>query len=123
MTRFTVTDHAAAARAAAQLPDAARQLGARLIVGAQSLTGLEVTATPAEVLAAVARARRAQVRADDSLGQLFLLLTDAGASARSIAAATGMHHTAVRARIQRAQAARDEEAALAEVAAAEAGTA
>ncbi len=100
MTRFTVTDHAAAARAAAQLPDVARQVGARIIVGAQGLRGLEVTATPAEVLAAVARARRAQVRADETLGQLFLLLADAGASARSIATATGMHHTAVRARIQ-----------------------
>ncbi|MEC4615506.1 hypothetical protein [Tsukamurella tyrosinosolvens] len=123
MTRFTVTDHAAAARAAAQLPDAARQLGARLIVGAQGLRGLEVTATPAEVLAAVARARRAQVRADDSLGQLFLLLADAGASARSIAAATGMHHTAVRARVEKARAARDDEKALAAIANAEAGTA
>jgi len=123
MTTFRVTDHEAAARAAAQLPDAARQLGARLVVGAQALRGLEVTATPGEVLAAVARARRAQVRADDTLAELLLLLADAGASARTIASATGMHHTAVRARIERARTARDEAAALAEVAAAEAGTA
>ncbi|MBS4102935.1 hypothetical protein [Tsukamurella paurometabola] len=120
MTRFVVTDHDAAARAAAQLPDVARRLGARLTVGAQSLTGLEVTATPDEVLAAVARARRAQVRADDSLAELLLLLSDAGASARTIASATGMHHSAVRSRIQRAQAARDEEQQLAERAAWEA---
>ncbi|BDD80704.1 hypothetical protein TPB0596_04670 [Tsukamurella pulmonis] len=116
MTTFRVTDHDVAARAAAQLPDAARAIGARLQLAAQALTTLEATATPTEVLAAVARARRVQARADDALAELFLLLTDAGASARSIAGATAMHHTAVKSRIEAARVAR-------EVAAAEAGTA
>ncbi len=115
MTRFVVTDHDAAARAAAQLPDVARSVGARLQLAAQALTALEATATPDEVLAAIARARRVQARADDALAQCLLLLSDAGASARSIAAQTGMHHSAVKSRIEAARTVR-------EVAAAEAGT-
>ncbi|KXP12496.1 hypothetical protein AXK57_19650 [Tsukamurella pulmonis] len=116
MTRFVTKDPAAAARAASQLPAAARAVGARLQLAAQALTTLEATATPTEVLAAVARARRVQARADEALGELLLLLVDAGASARSIAAQTGMHHSAVRNRVEAARVAR-------EVAAAEAGTA
>lgn len=116
MTTFRVTDHAAAAVAASQLPAAARAVGARLQLAAQALTSLEATASPAEVLAAVSKARRVQARADDALAQCLLLLSDAGASARSIAAQTGMHHSAVKSRIEAARVAR-------EIAAAEAGTA
>ncbi|MBS4102867.1 hypothetical protein [Tsukamurella paurometabola] len=116
MTTFRVTNHEAAARAAAQLPDAARGIGARLQLAAQALTALEATATPDEVLAAIARARRVQARADEALAEVLLLLSDAGASARSIASATGIHHSAVRSRVEAARVAR-------EVAAAEAGTA
>lgn len=116
MTRFVVTDHDAAAAAAQALPDVARSVGARLQLAAQALTALELTATPDAVLAAVSKARRVQARADDALGELLLLLVDAGASVRSIASATGMHHTAVRNRVEAARTVR-------EVAGAEAGTA
>ncbi|SKR41494.1 Uncharacterised protein [Mycobacteroides abscessus subsp. abscessus] len=106
MTKFTITDHEAAAQAASGLPAAARAYGSRIAAAAAPLQGLNDCHAPAEVLDALAQSRRLLTRAARADAQIMLLLRDAGASPRGIADRLGMHHTTVVKLIEAAEAER-----------------
>lgn len=108
MTKFLITDHEAAARAAAGLPAAARAYGARIAAAAAPLEKLSDDSTPAEVLDALALNRRLLTPATRADAEIMCLLRDAGASPRGISDRLGMHHTTVVKLIEAAEAERGE---------------
>lgn len=106
-TRFSVTDHTAAERAAAGLHQATREATGRADAALQMLTRIEPTDTPAEVLTALAQWRRRLRSVERGEAHLLLLLHECGASVRGLADALKMHRSTVSARIEAARAERD----------------
>lgn len=109
--RFIVTDHAAASEAAAKLPAAGRRLALRTEMAVAPLKELEDGDPPVVVLEALARVDAAQERVTRAKAELLLMLSDTGASERTIANAAGMHHSVVRKLLDRATVERDGETA------------
>lgn len=94
-TRFSVSDHLAAQRAIAALPQAARTVAGRTKAAVALLDNLESTCTPGEALAALARSRRARAGIEHAEGAMLLLLVESGASHRSLASAMGVGRSTV----------------------------
>lgn len=106
-TRFTVTDPAAAAKAAAELPTAARHLAAAVTETVEALAALPADADPQQVLDAYAAMRRAQAAIRPAENQVLLLLHLAGASATGLSNALGVNRLTVERRIAAARAEHD----------------
>ncbi|WP_134073970.1 hypothetical protein [Mycobacteroides salmoniphilum] len=107
MTRFVITDHLAATRAAEALPAAARELAGRVSAAVSGLSQLEFTGRPTEALAALQRWRRAKDRIDQAEAAIMLLLIEHGASVRGLSNALHMHKSTVESRITQARADRE----------------
>ncbi|SHT29420.1 helix-turn-helix domain-containing protein [Mycobacteroides abscessus] len=107
-TQFTTSDHLAAQRATAALPQAARAVAGRTKAAVALLDNLEAACTPGEALAALARSRRARAGIEHAEGAMLLLLVRSGASHRSLAAALGIGRSTVDRLIAQARA--DQEA-------------
>ncbi|SRX96087.1 hypothetical protein MSP7336_04362 [Mycobacterium shimoidei] len=106
MTRFVVTDTAAAARAAAQLPLAASMLQGSIQAASQALRDIEPEApSPTAAAEALARWRRRQAQIARHENELMLVLHECGASERALATLMHIGRPAVTARLA---AARDE---------------
>ena len=104
MTRFVTTDTAAAARAAAQLPHAARMLQGSIQAAAQALRDIEPEApNPTQAAEALARWRRRQAQIARHENELMLVLFECGASERSLATLMHIGRPAVTARLQSAR--------------------
>lgn len=111
MTRFVVTDTAAAARAAAQLPHAASMLQGSIQAAAQALRDLEPEApNPAQAAEALERWRRRRSQIERRENELLLVLFECGASERALATLMHLGRATVTARLA---AARDEREAAA----------
>lgn len=102
-TRFTVTDHVAAANAAAELPTAARHLAAVVTETVAALAALPAAADPQQVLDAYAAHRRGQAAIRPAENQVLLLLHLAGASATGLSNALGVNRLTVERRIAAAK--------------------
>ncbi|KXP08743.1 hypothetical protein [Tsukamurella pseudospumae] len=110
-TRFTVTNHAAAARAASKLPNALTMAATTIAVTSQQLRPHPDDPVPPNVaLAALVKWQRGQARRESKISAVMLLLHEAGASERGLADALGMSRGTVAARLAEARAERDVEA-------------
>ncbi|MEX3656922.1 chromosome partitioning protein [Mycolicibacterium fortuitum] len=106
MTRFVVTDAAAARAAAGQLATAALNLRSAIHVAGQPLGDLEPEApNPTQAAAALERWRRRLALIERRENELMLVLHECGASERSLATLMRIGRPAVTARLA---AARDE---------------
>ncbi|KXP14336.1 hypothetical protein [Tsukamurella pseudospumae] len=110
-TRFTVTDPAAAARAAAALPTAMNTLASMINITSQDLRPYPGDpVAPHKALASLAKWQRSQARRESRISAVMLLLHEAGASERGLADALGMSRGTVAARLAQARAEREAEA-------------
>lgn len=110
-TRFTVTDHTAAARAASKLPGALTMAATTIAVTSQQLRPYPDDPVPPDVaLAALVRWQRGAARRDARISAVMLLLHEAGASERGLADALGMSRGTVAARLAQARAEREADA-------------
>lgn len=103
-TRFTITDHGAANRAAAALPNALNTLASTINVAGQQLRphpGDPVA--PHKALAALVKWQRGERRRDARIATVLLLLAECGASERGLADALGLSRGTVATRIAQAR--------------------
>lgn len=111
-TRFTVTDHAAAARAASKLPGALSTLATTIAVTSQDLRPYADDPVPPNVaMAALVKWQRGQARRESRISAVMLLLHEAGASERGLGDALGMSRGTVASRLAQARAEREANAA------------
>jgi len=101
VTRFVVTDTAAAARATAQLDQAGRMLATSIRAASQDLDQLH--GDPGRAAELLARWRRRQVQVERYENELLLVLAECGASERSLAGLMHIGRPAVTARLARAR--------------------
>lgn len=106
-TRFIVTDHQTASRAAAELPTAARHLAAITTESAEALAALPAAADPQLCLDGLVAFRAGQARIRRAEDAVLLRLHEAGASPTGLATALGINRLTVERRLAAARAERD----------------
>ncbi|CPR93125.1 hypothetical protein PP568_07085 [Mycobacteroides abscessus] len=106
-TRFTVTDHATASRAAVELPTYARTLAAITTEAAEALAALPAAADPQRCLDGLVVFRAGQAKVRRAENAVLLRLHEAGASPTGLATALGINRLTVDRRLAAARAERD----------------
>lgn len=95
MTRFVITDHAAATAAVEQLPTAIRELAAVIDAAAQALRNLPRDATPQQSLDALVSWQQKQRQVERAKAEVVRLLNSAGASPRGLGTALNVNRSTI----------------------------